>query len=292
MNVSEAVQVFILIYILVMAALFLSSRYWSPIVGKLWRALGFGMSSQAAAVSSSAGVSIPLASAHFRPGAPRPPRLRAAPFVDLDHPDAARTYGYRLVLCARIVGFVALGNPTGFPAGLFMEWFAARWRGDPVDPSILPEDVVAHALQSIPSDPMEQDALVDEFMNGASYAEQSDLVHFCGEAFAAARSGSPVRSCILALMDRMAVALPADSVGSSPLEEQDRLLLERRLEVDFMPEIQMKVAHLRRMHAFFRGRLIALRDDVSAERRTDRMSDCRRHMEEHEKLLSCFGVSA
>jgi hypothetical protein len=194
-------------------------------------------------------------------------------------------------LCARIVGFVALGNPTGFPAGLFMEWFSARWPGGPGTSPLQAEDAVARALQAIPSSSGDQSSLLDEFSDAASYAEQADLVHFCCEAFAASRAGSPVRSSIIALTDRFAVTLPADSAGMTPPEGEDRLMLERKLEVDFMTDPMMKVAHVRRMHAYFRGRLISLRDDPSAERRSDRMSDCRRHMEEHEKLLSCFGVS-
>jgi hypothetical protein len=35
---------------------------------------------------------------------------------------------------------------------------------------------------------------------------------------------------------------------------------------------------------------MGLRDDPAAERRAERMADCRRHMEEHERLLRCLGV--
>jgi hypothetical protein len=61
------------------------------------------------------------------------------------------------------------------------------------------------------------------------------------------------------------------------------------LEVDFLTAPEAKIAHLRRMHGFFRSRLIALRDDISAERRGERMADYRRHMEEQERLLRWLG---
>jgi hypothetical protein len=37
--------------------------------------------------------------------------------------------------------------------------------------------------------------------------------------------------------------------------------------------------------------LVQLRDDPQAERRAERMADCRRHLEEHEKLLAWLGSS-
>ena len=41
MNVSEAVQVFVLIYVLIIAGLYLTAKLWSPLLAKAWQALGF-----------------------------------------------------------------------------------------------------------------------------------------------------------------------------------------------------------------------------------------------------------
>jgi hypothetical protein len=292
MNISETVQVFVLIYVLVMVALYLSSRFWTPLLGKLKQSLGMTPS---ASVGNSppipADVSASL-SYSFRPGAPRPPRLRKPPELGSDSPDDRLAYCRRLGLCTRLVGFVAAANPTGFPVGLYREWHEARWGTYCDDPAIGSELAISEALSLAIEDEAAWAAVVAEFAASASYAEMSDIVHFCGEAFIASKAGSTVHAWISALAENLAVAVSSDSSDPASMDEYDRMQLERKLEVDFLTEVPAKVAHLRRMHAFFRGRLIGLRDDSAAERRTERMADCRRHMEEHEKLLGCFGVSA
>jgi hypothetical protein len=188
-----------------------------------------------------------------------------------------------------VVGYVASVNPTGFPIGLFREWYEAR------RPARVSTDLtdagegLAEALRDVPADDAAYDAIVAEFASSATYAEMADLVHFCGEAFAAAKSGSPVHAMIHQLSDRLAVVVTVDHASA---DEEDRRQLERRLEVDGLAVSADKIAHLRRMHGFFRARLISLRDDGSAERRTERMADCRRHMEEHERLLGWLGAQA
>jgi hypothetical protein len=80
-------------------------------------------------------------------------------------------------------------------------------------------------------------------------------------------------------------------VVAAPVDDEERSLLELKLEVDFLETAEAKHEHLRRMHGFFRRRLVELRDDPQAERRDERMADCRRHLEEHEKLLAWLGSS-
>ena len=292
MNVSEGVQVFVLIYVLVMVALYLSSRFWLPILTKLKRDLGFAAPVSGASPPPLAGEGSPSLSYSFRPGAPRPPRLRKPPVMGSDEPAARLAYCGRLGLCTRLVGYIAAANPTGFPIGLYREWHEARWLVYGDDPAIDSEQAIAGALR----EPIEDDAafaeIVSDFAASASYAEMSDVVHFCGEAFIASKAGSTVHARISALAESLAVAVSSDSSDPAAMDEHDRMQLERKLEVDFLPEVPAKIAHLRRMHVFFRGRLIGLRDEPAAERRGERMADCRRHMEEHEKLLGSFGVSA
>lgn len=291
MNVSEAVQVFVLIYVLVIAALFVTSRFWSPALGKVWRAFGFSAAKPTTSTPAVVADAAVLVSHSFRSGAPRPPRLKVPP--DLASLDEAglRSYGHRLGLCAQIVGFVATHNPTGFPIGLFREWYEDRWMA--VEPAcgVGAEQYLGEALRAIPADVGGHDEVVGRFASEARYAEMSDLVHFCGQAFAASRAGSPVHEAVIALADRLAVAVAFGGEDVAPADEEERSLLERKLEVDFLEQVPSKVAHLRRMHAFFRQRLIALRDDPAGERRSERMADCRRHMEEHERLLSWLGSS-
>jgi hypothetical protein len=291
MNVSEGVQVFILIYVLVIAALFVTSRYWSPALVKLWRALGFASAKPAGGSPHTVADPAVLVFPSYRPGAPRPPRLKQPPDLTSSDDEALRGYAHRLGLCAQIVGFVAAGNPTGFPIGLFREWYDARWMM--VEPAcgVGAEQYLGEALRSIPADVAGHEEVVGRFSSEASYAEMADLVHFCGEAFAASRAGSPVHAAVIALADRLAVAVVFGGEDGAPVDEVDRMLLERKLEVDFLETDQAKQAHLRRMHGFFRRRLVSLRDDPEAERRLERMGDCRRHMEEHERLLAWLGSS-
>jgi hypothetical protein len=290
MNVSDAVQVFILIYVLVMVALYLTSRFWSPLLTKLKVALGFAPPASAAVAPPLPGDG--LVSHSYRPGAPRPPKLRNPPVLASDAPEARKAYCIRLGLATRLVGYVASANPTGFPIGLYREWHEARWEVYCDDPAIGSEQAISDALSLATGDEAACAGVVGEFAAGASYAEMSDVVHFCGEAFVASKAGSAVHARISAIAESLAVAVSSDSSDPVAMDVHDRMQLERKLEVDFLPEIPAKVAHLRRMHAFFRGRLIGLRDDSAAERRTERMADCRRHMEEHEKLLGCLGVDA
>jgi hypothetical protein len=175
--------------------------------------------------------------------------------------------------------------------GIFREWYGARWLVVGSLSGVDYEQSLGEALRLIPEDEAAYHQLLADFAAQASYAEMADLVHFCGQAFAAARAGSPVHQGILALADRFAVAEIFGTNDSSPTDDHEQALLERRLEVDFLAPGAPKVAHLRRMHAFFRQRLIALRDDPTAERRSERMADCRRHMEEHERLISWLGSS-
>lgn len=288
MNVSEAVQVFVLIYVLVIAALYLSSRFWSPLLARCRRFLGLAPRG-VPALEPIAGDGPSSPSHSFRPGAPRPPKLRHPPVIEPDAPEFRRAYCRRLGIATRLIGYVGSANPTGFPLGLFREWHEARWQTYCDDPAIGSEQAISEALGLPVDGEAEFSSLIDELVASGSYSEMSDLVHFCGEAFAASKSGSDVRGRISVLADRLAVAVCSD-VGSV-LEEHDLIQLERKLEVDFMGDAPSKVAHLRRMHAFFRGRLIALRDHPGAERRQERMSDCRGHMEEHERLLACFGFA-
>ena len=292
MNVSEGVQVFVLIYVLVMVALYLSSRFWLPLLTKLKRSLGLAAPASAANPPPIPGDGSGSHSYSFRPGAPRPPRLRNPPVLGSDSPNDRLAYCRRLSLCTRLVAYIASANPTGFPVGLYREWHEARWETYCDDPAIGSEQAISEALSLAIEDEAAWAAVVGEFAAAASYAEMSDIVHFCGEAFIASKAGSTVHAWISALAENLAVAVSSDSSDPASMDEYDRMQLERKLEVDFLTEVPAKVAHLRRMHAFFRGRLIGLRDDSAAERRTERMADCRRHMEEHEKLLGCFGVSA
>ena len=291
MNVSEGVQVFVLIYVLVMVALYLTSRFWLPILTKLKRALGFAAPVSAANPPPIPGDGSASLSYSFRPGAPRPPRLRKPPILGSDEPAVRLAYCGRLVLCTRLVGYVAAANPTGFPIGLYREWYEARWQAYGDDPATDSEQAISEALSLAIEHEAAWAAVVGEFAASASYAEMSDIVHFCGEAFIASKAGSATHARISGLAESLAVAVSSDSSDPAAMDEHDRMQLERKLEVDFLPEVSAKVAHLRRMHAFFRGRLIGLRDDSAAERRAERMADCRRHMEEHEKLLGSLGVS-
>lgn len=292
MNVSEAAQIFILIYVLVVAALFLTHRFWYPLLASLRRALGFAPASSDPADFPQSEAQPAHPSLSSVSAAPRPPKLRPPPQLDLEAPDAAQAYGRRLLLCARIIGHISQGNPTGFPTGLFMEWLWARWPGSPSVERFDAASLPAFAVSGTSSGGHEFDFILDEFSKDAVYAEQADLVDFCGEAFASAKAGSPVRTAIEALVEKFAVTHPSGWSSGTAVDDADRLLLERKLEVDFIPDIPAKVAHLRRMHAFFRQRLMWLRDDPLADRRTERMSDCRTHMEEHERLLACLGSSA
>jgi hypothetical protein len=291
MNVSEAVQVFVLIYVLVIAGLFFTARFWSPLLTKAWKAMGFAATPVIASASVASSEPFAMVSPSFRPGAPRPPKLKDAPDMASHDAAALRGYGVRLGLCARIVGRIASSNPTGFPMGIFREWYGARWLVVGSLSGVDYEQSLGEALRLIPEDEAAYGQVLADFSSQASYAEMADLVHFCGQAFAAARAGSPVHEGILALADRFAVAEIFGTNDSSPTDDHEQALLERRLEVDFLAPGAPKVAHLRRMHAFFRQRLIALRDDPTAERRSERMADCRRHMEEHERLLSWLGSS-
>jgi hypothetical protein len=291
MNVSEAVQVFVLIYVLIIAGLYLTAKLWSPLLAKAWQALGFVPSAAAPTASVTSADPVAMVSPSFRPGAPRPPKLKEAPDMASCDEIALRGYVVRLGLCARIVGRIASGNPTGFPLGLFREWYEARWLAVSAVCGVDSEQSLGEALRLIPEDDAAYDGVLGQFASQANYAEMADLVHFCGQAFAASRAGSPVHDAIVALADRLAVAEIFGLHDTSSTDEHERSLLERKLEVDFLEQGPSKVAHLRRMHAFFRQRLIALRDDPAGERRSERMADCRRHMEEHERLLSWLGSS-
>lgn len=186
------------------------------------------------------------------------------------------------------MGYVASANPTGFPLGLFREWYEARMMGPGMtDGSLDIGESMAAALRDIPADAAAYESVVAELAASATYAELADLVHFCGEAFAAAKAGSPVHVAVHDLSDRLAVVV--GSMDHAQAEDDDRQQLERKLEVDFLTAPEAKIAHLRRMHGFFRARLIGLRDDVAAERRGERMADYRRHMEEQERLLRWLG---
>lgn len=290
MNISETVQVFVLIYVLVVVALYLSSRLWMPVLARLKRFLGFAPQASSASPPPIPGDGSASLSYSHRPGAPRPPKLRQPPMLGSDEPDVRRAYCRRLALATRLVGYVAGANPTGFPVGLFSEWHEARWSAYCDDPAVGSDQAVSLALAVPIEDEAACEAAAGELAENASYAEMADVVHFCGEAFVASKAGSTVHARITALADRLAVAVSSDS--SVTLDEHDRAQLERKLEVDFIPDISAKVAHLRRMHAFFRGRLIGLRDDPAADRRAERMADSRRHMEEHERLLGSYGASA
>lgn len=263
-----------------------------PLLAKLKRFLGFAPQASSASPPPVPGDGSVSLSYSYRPGAPRPPRLRQPPVLGSDEPDVRRACCLRLALATRLVGYVASANPTGFPVGLFREWHEARWLAYCDDPAIGSEQAISEALSLANEDEAACAAVVSEFAAAASYAEMSDVVHFCGEAFIASKAGSTVHARISALAESLAVAVSSGSSDPAAMDEHDRMQLERKLEVDFLPEVSAKVAHLRRMHAFFRGRLIGLRDDPAAERRAERMADCRRHMEEHERLLGGFGVSA
>jgi hypothetical protein len=291
MNVSEGMQVFVLIYVLVIAALFVTSRLWSPALARLWHALGFASAKPMVArppvvVDPAASVSPSLS-----PGAPRPPRLKEPPGIASLDEAGLRDYGHRLGLCAHIVGFVAAGNPTGFPIGLFREWFEARWLA--VEPAcgLSADQYLDQALRSIPTDAQGHEEVIADFASAAVYAEMADLVHFCGQAFASCRAGSPVHMAIVSLADKLAVAVVFGG-DPPPGDESERALMERKLEVDFLMTDRAKHEHLRRMHGYFRRRLVQLRDEPGAERRAERMADYRRHMEEHERLLAWLGSSA
>jgi len=67
MNVSEAVQVFMLIYVLVIVALFVTARFWSPALGKVWRALGFSTAKPTISTPAVVADAAVLVSHSFRP---------------------------------------------------------------------------------------------------------------------------------------------------------------------------------------------------------------------------------
>lgn len=280
---------FVLIYVLVVAGLYVTSRFWMPVLARLGTALGLAPSSATSVAPGAAGGPVTLVSPSFRPGAPRPPRLKSPPELASRDEAGLRGYGRRLAMCARIVGRIASNNPAGFPSGLFREWFEARWLAVAAACGADTEQSLGEALRLIPADDKDYDAVIVQFAAEAGYAEMADLVHFCGQAFVASRAGSPVHVAIVALADRLAVAEIFGDHADSPSDEHEQSLLERKLEVDSLGHDQAKVSHLRRMHAFFRQRLVALRDDPAAERRSERMADCRRHMDEHERLLSWLG---
>ena len=291
MNISEVIQVFVLIYVFVMGALYLTSRFWSPWLTKLKASLGFAAPVQPAEPADIPGEVAVATSYSFRPGAPRPPKLRLPPVLGSEEPEVRRAYCHRLGLATRLVGYIASVNPTGFPVGLYREWHEARWQVYCDDPASGPGQAVSEALAAAIEDEAVYAAVVAEFSASASYSEMGDLLHFCGEAFIASKAGSAVHVRIHELAEALAVVVSSGSSDPTEMDEHDRMQLERKLEVDFLPQVPAKVAHLRRMHAFFRARLIGLRDDAAAERRAERMGDCRRHMEEHEKLLGCLDAS-
>lgn len=289
MNISDVVQVFVLIFILVSAGLYFTSRFWSPLLSKVALLLGFAPPPSAAIATPASSVDGSAAVSYsFRPGAPRPPRLRQPPVLADDGPEARLAYCGRLSSATRLVAYVAAGSQKGFPAGLYREWHEARWNAYRGDPAVGSEQAVAEDLRVTIEDDAAFAVTMAGFEAAATYAEMADLVHFCGEAFVASKAGSAAHARIAALAERLAVAVWCESSDPTATEEHDRVMLERKLEVDYIPEIPAKVAHLRRMHAFFRLRLVGLRDDAAAERRPERMADCRRHMEEHERLLGCF----
>ncbi len=290
MNVSEVVQVFLLIYVLVIAGLYFTSSIWSPMLSKLMQSLGFSAPPATAPVQAASADPVAMVTS-FRPGAPRPPKLKEAPDMAACDPLALSGYSVRLGLCARIVGRISSGNPTGFPVGLFREWYETRWLAVASVAGVGHEQSLGDAFRLIPADDAAYEGVLEDFASGASYAEMADLVHFCGQAFAASRAGSPVHDAVVALADRLAVAVIFGSHESAPSDEHERMMLERKLEVDFLGNDEAKAVHLRRMHAFFRQRLVALRDQPAADRRTERMADLRRNMEEHERLLSWLGRS-
>lgn len=285
MNISEAVQVFVFIYVLVMAGLYLAWRFWRPLLAKVRQPKGIAGPVQVPDPSLIPGAGPSSYPVSYRPGAPRPPRLLRPPVLGSDDPSALQEYRLRLGEATRLVGYVAAANPTGFPIGLYREWHEARWRPDGDSAGIDSGQAIVVDLRGPIEDEAAYASAVKRFAASASYAEMADIVHFCGEAFIASKAGSEVRNRIIALTDGLAVAVSYSGSESAPADEHDRMMLERKLEVDFLADRDAKVSHLRRMHVFFRTRLIALRDDASAERRAERMADCRRHMEEHERLL-------
>lgn len=146
MNVSEGVQVFVLIYVLVMVALYFSSRFWLLLLTKLKRSLGLAAPASAANPPPIPGDGSGSLSYSFRPGAPRPPRLRKPVVLGSDSPNDRLAYCRRLSLCTRLVTHIASANPTGFPIGLYREWHEARWETYCDDTAIGSEQAISFLL--------------------------------------------------------------------------------------------------------------------------------------------------
>ncbi len=280
MSFTDASAIIGLIYVLVFGLLYVTYEHWA-------RFLRTGPPKPAAIRPSAS--TVPPGYVQ-RTAPPRPPKLLPPPSLNLITDQDRKAYCARLASCVRIVSYISRSGARAFPLGLLKEWHAARWKGDPENAGLDSAGAVSWYARFVPEDQSAYRTVVESLM-GASYDELHDFVNFCSQAFPLVSSDGPARGLIEEVADILAVTMPS---GIDPIDEageEDTMLLERKLEVDFMHDIPAKVHQLRRMHALFRKRFAELRDDPRAERREARMSDCRMRMEEHESLLARLGAN-
>jgi hypothetical protein len=177
---------------------------------------------------------------------------------------------------------------SGFPRKRFSEWYSVRKCDD--SPTI--DDLISKAELVLANVSFNYDEVVLRFSLTATYSQKSDLIYFCATSYNTRDVNAPaLRMKLLILSQNWGLMFHELLLDVTGQEAEEITRLESRLEVNEIPTMAGRVAHLRRMHAYFDERLKTYVSFGLMDRRTDMISTYNVIIEEHERLLEVYGFS-
>jgi len=216
------------------------------------------------------------------------PPLRPPPIVLTSTQEQKNKQNLLLLDSAIITASLYAGQLSGFPATRFSEWYATRQCED--SPNF--DDLISRAHVVISDDSFNFDEVILRYSLAATYSQRSDLIYFCATSYNQRDPlASHLRMNLLTLAQAWGLLFHELLLDVSGQEAEEITRLESRLEVNEIETIEGRVAHLRRMHAYFKERLKTYLNPSLIDRRSDMISTYNVILEEHERLLEVYGFS-
>lgn len=214
--------------------------------------------------------------------------LRPAPVIVASTPEFKNKQNLLLLDSAIIIASFYIGQSSGFPLARFSEWYATRKCDD--SPKI--NDLISKAHATLADESFNFDEVILRYSLAATYSQRSDLIYFCATSYNLRDPNvANLRMKLLTLSQTWGLLFHELLLDVSGQEAEEITRLEKRLEVDEIPTMAGRVAHLRRMHAYFDERLKTYQNYGLMERRTDMISTYKVILEDHERLLEVYGYS-
>lgn len=214
--------------------------------------------------------------------------LRPAPVILTSTPELKDKQNLLLLHSAIIIASFYDSQSSGFPVARFSEWYETRKCED--SPKL--NDLISKAHATLGDNSFNFDEVILRYSLAATYSQRSDLIYFCATSYSIRDpDAANLRMKLLSLSQTWGLLFHELLLDVSGQDAEEITRLEKRLEVDEMPTMSGRVAHLRRMHAYFDERLKTYLNYGLMDRRTDMISTYKVILEDHERLLEVYGFS-